>query len=85
MDNRVEKNRFYLIPEKGADFGFLLGKPYGTEFIKVVAAGTQFRSIEEPFTPLGKISRGMLTRSLPSTAPGEAVKEALLSYTIIGE
>jgi hypothetical protein len=85
MDNRVQKNRFYSIPGEGADFAFQLGKPYGTEFIKVVASVTQFRRIEEPFTPLGKASRGMITRGLPSTAAGAAVIEAILSYTIIKE
>jgi hypothetical protein len=85
MDNRVTGNKFYSIPEENAGFAFLLGKPYGTEFIKAVASSVQFRSIEEPFTPLGKATRGMITRGLPSTAGGQTVKEAMVSYTIIGK
>jgi hypothetical protein len=80
-DNRVSGNEVYSVPADPSAWSFSLGQPFGTEFIKVVASTMQFASIEESFVPLGKNSRGVLTRGLP--AAGAGFKEAVTSFTIV--
>ncbi len=52
------------IPAPGDPFDFVLGAPYGTEFIKVVASTQPFAQTEEDFASLGSDSGTVLTRGL---------------------
>ncbi|HCM28187.1 MAG TPA: hypothetical protein DIC34_16905 [Treponema sp.] len=52
------------IPAPGDPFDFLLGPPYGTEFIKAVASTVPFADREADFQELGGDARGAITRGL---------------------
>ena len=84
-DNFFKSGKVYQVPSPGAPYRFLLGKPYGVEFVKVVASTAPFDGIEESFSDLGQASRGLLGRGLSVAATGNAQSaEALVSYTILG-
>jgi len=85
QDNFFRANRTYRIPPAGAPYQFQLGKPYGVEFIKVIASSRQFSDIERAFTDLGRASRSLVTRGLTvnGTGPVETA-QAMASYTILG-
>jgi len=84
-DNFFRANQTYQIPAAGAPYQFQLGKPYGTEFIKVIASTRQFRDTEAAFTDLGAATRSLITRGLvvSGTGPVETA-QAMVSYTILG-
>jgi len=73
-DNFIRGGQVYRIPPPGAPYRFLLGKPYGVEFIKVIASTRPFSDIEEPFTDLGPATRGVLERGLSVTSASEGTE-----------
>lgn len=81
-NNFINANTVYSIPDKNYPFKFNLGKPFGTEFIKVLASNIQFDDIEEPFSTLGTATRGLLERGL-TVEQNEELSEILLNYTIV--
>ena len=72
------------IPGANDPFSFVLGPPFGTEFIKVVASTSPFSSTEEDFVDLEGSPRESIARGLRVTAsaPGERA-ENLASYLIL--
>ena len=62
---------------------FVLGAPYGVEFVKVVAQTRQFDDIEQAFQEMGTASRELITRGLSVQVKPEQMTEELISYTII--
>ena len=82
-DNRVAGGGFVRIPEEHYPFQFLLGEPYGTEFIKVVASSRPFADSESAFTELAGPAREVVTRGLKVAAADPETAEALTAYTIV--
>lgn len=81
--NFIKKKNIYKIPDSRYSFSFILGAPYGTEFIKVVASTVQFKDIENSFEILGTTSKEIVTRGLNVRQKKEQITEALISYTIL--
>ena len=83
--DHFKRGHVYQIPPKGAPYEFLLGKPYGVEFIKAIASIEPFANDEQAFVGLGPVSRGLLTRglSVSNSSPGNTA-EAMVTYTILG-
>jgi hypothetical protein len=76
------------IPAGGDPFEFVLGSPYGTEFIKAIASTVPFQQREADFQDLGGEARGAITRGMglgrkPDGASGPKLAEALASYVIL--
>ncbi len=82
-DNFVRKGRVYKIPDTRYPFRFVLGEPFGTEFVKLIASTLQFGDIEEDFQGLGSSSADVITRGLSIQQREEQIVEALISYTIV--
>jgi hypothetical protein len=82
-DNFVRKGRVYKIPDTRYPFRFVLGEPFGTEFVKLVASTLQFQDIEEDFQALGGPSKDVITRGLSIQQRQEQIVEAMISYTIV--
>jgi len=82
-NNAIQGQKLYRIPDASYPFTFDLGEPYGTEFIKVVASTTQFTDIEEAFTDMGTVTKGLVTRGLNVAGKQTQVAEATFSYTIL--
>jgi len=78
------------IPANGAPFSFVMTPPFGTEFIKVVAATKPFADIEGDFFDLGAAgqeARAIISRGLSVSPEGERdayQAEATASYVITG-
>lgn len=86
QDNYLQVGKVYHIPPQGASYRFQLGKPYGVEFIKVIASTRQFSDIEQAFTDLGPATRSLLTRGLEVKGTGpEETAQAMVSYTILAK
>jgi hypothetical protein len=84
QNNFFRAGQVYQIPPRNAPYRFQLHTPFGVEFIKVIASTVQFDELEQSFTDLGPVTRGLLTRGLSVTASGPTEKaEALVSYTIL--
>lgn len=81
--NHIRAQRIYKIPDSNNPFTFILGAPYGAEFIKVVASTLQFNDIETAFETIGKASSSITSRGLGVVQRQEQRAEALISYTII--
>ncbi|MBN2532291.1 MAG: DUF4384 domain-containing protein [Spirochaetales bacterium] len=84
-NNKIDKNRVYTIPDSSYEFTFILGKPYGTEFIKIIASRSQFEDIEDAFVPLGKGSPDTISKGLSRKQREGDLTEVLFSYTILGK
>jgi hypothetical protein len=82
-NNEIKKNVIYSIPDESYGFAFKLGKPFGTEFIKIIASTKQFKDIEESFSSLGKSSKDLITRGLSVQQREAKITEVMLSYTIL--
>jgi len=82
-DNRIRAGRLTVIPDESYPFRFVLGPPYGTEYIKAIASTEPFSEVEGAFQELGPAGRELLTRGLEARREGGLVAEALLSYTIV--
>jgi hypothetical protein len=82
-DNFIRKGRVYKIPDTRYPFRFVLGEPFGTEFVKLIASTLQFEDIEEDFQGLGSPSKDVITRGLSIQQREEQIVEAMISYTIV--
>jgi hypothetical protein len=82
-DNRIVKNKVYIVPDVSSEFVFKLGKPYGTEFIKVIGSTEQFQTIETSLDSLGQGSKALITRGLSVKQRQARLAETMLSYTIL--
>ena len=82
-DNFISAQKIYKIPDNTYPFSFVLGEPYGTEFVKVLASTNQFSDIEEAFAVIGKASSQIVSRGLSVQKKEELTSEILISYTII--
>ena len=82
-DNFIKNKRLYKIPDERYPFSFILGEPYGTEFIKVIASTVQFADVEKSFENLGITSNSIVKRGLKVTKEKEQTTELMISYTIL--
>ncbi len=82
-DNFIHSGSLLPFPGPNAPFSFLLGAPFGTEIIKVVASTTPFLNSEADFTQVESLGTGAqnMTRGLV-VAANTATAEAKLSYNI---
>ncbi len=83
QDNFIPKLTLTHIPGRGHPFAFVLGKPYGIEFIKVMASTTRFKDIEQAFKLLGRATKGLMIRGLTVEQREGDLAEALIRYTIV--
>lgn len=85
-DGRLGAGKAVRIPGPGDPFEFLMGAPWGTEYIKAVASSTPFAHEAEAFTDLGTDSGNIIRRGLAVTAKQEGKKtimaEDIASYLI---
>jgi hypothetical protein len=84
-DNFVKHGVINKIPDSRYPFTFVLGAPYGTEFIKVIASTVQFKEIEASFADLGKAKKDLFTKGLKVEEKSALTAEAVINYTIIGK
>ena len=82
-DNYIKANKTYIIPDEDYKFDFILGAPYGTEFIKVIASTTQFKDIENAFLELGIASKKIVNRGLTVKQKKGDIAEEMINFTII--
>jgi hypothetical protein len=82
-DNLIRKNAVYAVPDASSGFVFKLGKPYGVEFIKIIASASQFTSFENSLDTLGQGSRELITRGLSVQQSKAQTAEVMLNYTIL--
>ena len=82
-NNKIEKDKIYTIPDDSYGFTFVLGEPFGTEFIKIIASTTQFKDIETAFESLGEGSSDMIDKGLTIEQREGKLAEVLFSYTIL--
>ena len=78
-DNHIRSGRIYKIPDSKYPFQFVLGAPFGLEFIKVIASTVQFADIEESFSDLGSASGQVIKRGLSVRQREELMSEAILT------
>ncbi|MBN2440104.1 MAG: DUF4384 domain-containing protein, partial [Spirochaetales bacterium] len=81
--NKIKKDSIYTIPDESYGFAFVLGKPFGTEFIKIIASTTQFKDIEEAFASLGESDPEIIGKGLTIEQQEGKLAEVLFSYTIM--
>jgi hypothetical protein len=84
-DNFIKKKKLYKIPGEHYSFSFILGEPYGTEFVKVIASTVQFTDIEKSFENLGTTSLSLVKRGLKVIQEKEQITELMISYTILAD
>lgn len=77
-DGRIKAGTAIGIPGPGDPFAFLMGAPWGTEYIKAVASSTPFADGPEAFTDLGTESQDIIRRGL-SLAPRPGAEKAVLA------
>lgn len=79
-DGRIAGGQAVSLPGPGDPFRFLMGPPYGTEFIKALASTVPFQKGEKDFSDLGMDSR-VMTRGLSVVgASRPEAAEDLASY-----
>ena len=83
LDNKIEGGKLYKIPDKSYGFEFLMGPPYGVEFIRAEASTAQFSFEEEAFESLGQMSAEALARGISVKKTDALRAETQISYTII--
>ena len=80
----LEAGKVIQIPGDGDPFDFVLGPPFGTEFIKVVASTEAFAATEGDFADLqGGTARDSIARGMTPAAGGGERAEGLASYLIL--
>jgi hypothetical protein len=82
-DSFVKKSVVNKIPDSRYPFKFVLGKPFGTEFIKVIASTTPFKEVETAFSELGAAKKELFTKGLNVEEKTALTAEAMINYTII--
>lgn len=82
-DNRILPNTVYSVPDAASGFVFKLAKPYGAEFIKIIASTEQFTTMEPSLDNLGPGSKSIITRGLSVQQREAQMAEVMLSYTIL--
>ncbi len=71
------------IPSSSDPFSFILGPPYGTEFIKVVASSQAFTLTEAEFADLAGAARESIGRGMSAEGAPDRRAETLASYLIL--
>ena len=81
---RITAGEAMKFPGPNDGFKYLLGKPYGTEYIKAVASTVPFATVEADFTDLAGPAPTVITRGLFVVSASNATQaEALLVYEIL--
>ena len=80
---KIHAGEALTFPGPGDAFQFVLGRPYGTEYIKAIASTKPFASVEADFSDLRGPSASAITRGLSVVATDAARAEALVVYEIL--
>lgn len=81
---RILANQAIKFPGPSDGFKYLLGKPYGTEYIKAVASTVPFSNREADFTDLSGSASEAITYGLSVSSLGTTTRaEALIVYEIL--
>lgn len=70
-------------PAAGDKFSYVLGKPYGTEYIKAIASTRPFATMEPDFSDLQGPAVSAITRGLSVVGNNTTRAEALAVYEIV--
>jgi hypothetical protein len=70
-------------PGPGDKFQYILGPPYGTEYIKAVASTKAFATMEADFSDLQGSAAAAITRGLSVVSSDATRSEALAVYEIV--
>ncbi len=80
---KIRAGEALTFPGKGDKFQFVLGRPYGTEYIKAVASTTPFTTMEADFSDLQGPAAAAITRGLSVISTDAPRAEALAVYEIL--
>lgn len=80
---KIRAGEAMTFPGKGDRFQFLLGRPYGTEYIKAVASTSPFSTMEADFSDLQGPAAGAIARGLNVVSTQAPRAEALAVYEIL--
>ena len=82
---RIAAGQMMKFPSSSDGFQYILGRPYGTEYIKAVACTQPFATMEAPDTDLSGPPATVITRGLPPVASTASATwaEALVVYEIL--
>lgn len=81
---RIAKGEALHFPDGTDGFKYLIGPPFGTEYIKAVASTVPFASMEPDFTDLSGTAVSAITQGLGVVAKGELARaEALVVYEVL--
>ena len=81
---RILAGQAMKFPGSKDAFKYLLGKPYGTEYIKAVASTVPFATMEADFTDLTGTAPAAITRGLSVVSTANVAQaEALVVYEIL--
>jgi hypothetical protein len=80
---RIAAGQAMKFPGSDDRFQYLLGKPYGTEYIKAIASTVPFATMETDFADLAGSATAAIQKGLKVTQAGNPSKaEALVVYEI---
>ncbi len=80
---KIRAGEALTFPGPSDKFQFVLGRPYGTEYIKAVASTTPFATMEADFSDLQGSAPTAITRGLSVVSTDAPQAEALAVYEIL--
>jgi hypothetical protein len=80
---KIKAGEALIFPKKGDPFQYVLGRPYGTEFIKAVASTKPFATMEADFSDLQGSAASAISRGLSVVSTDASRAEALAVYEIL--
>lgn len=80
---KIKAGEALIFPKQGDAFQYVLGRPYGTEYIKAVASTKPFATMEADFSDLQGSAASAITRGLLVVSTDASHAEALAVYEIL--
>jgi len=80
---KIRAGEAMQFPGPNDKFQYLLGPPYGTEYIKAVASTKPFTTMEADFSDLQGSAAAAITRGLSVVSSDATRSEALVVYEIV--
>lgn len=80
---RIKAGEALTFPGRSDKFQYVLGRPFGTEYIKAVASTAPFATMEADFSDLQGSAAAAITRGLTVVSSDASRAEALAVYEIL--
>lgn len=80
---KIKMGEALIFPKQSDAFQYVLGKPYGTEYIKAVASTKPFATMEADFSDLQGPAANAISRGLSVISADASRAEALAVYEIL--